>query len=706
MSPSTCHSAKISPGLFGRNGAAAVICGLLVLLVSLVYWETRQFGFVNFDDDVFVYKNKHVLRGLTWENARWAMTAGTSYNAGDADYWRPVSQMSHMLDVSLFGLNAGAHHLMSVALHALTAISLFLVLNRMTAALWSSAFVAALFAVHPLHVESVAWVAERKDVLSGFFFVLALKAYHGFAAHPFRWWRYLAALFLSALSMMSKPMLVTLPCVFLLVDLWPLNRWRSSSWKRLLVEKIPLFAMAVMVAVLTMNSPGVTHSILWRKLPWLCQIGNALQSYGIYIWQTLWPASLACFYPHPGISVVNPFARTMLEPGHVALAVAVLVVISAVVWRCRQNKCLVVGWLWYLGMLAPVIGLFTQAGDQAHADRYMYLAMIGLSLMIAWPAAQWADKHRKRSLLLGALAVLWLLALTIVARKQVAYWHDSVRLWSRAVECSPEDYTSYGALGNALVLAGRESEAVPPYLKALEINPHYSKASLVVGVNLLRQGRFDEGAVHLQNALADDPQMAMAHSGLGFVFLCRRDLAKSVSHYQEAVSLEPDAVNLCGLGNALLESGDVSKAVENYRKALAADAGHLDARAGLGMAFSKLGQADLAVGCYREILAKNPQHLLALNNLAWLLATSRQDSVRDGARAVNLVENALQLPGGSRPHLLHTLAAAYAETGQFEKAVQISRQVTAFARDQGNTSLMQQCLKERLAYESGAPWRE
>lgn len=706
MSPSASHPAKISPGLFGRHGPAAVICGLLVLLVSLVYSETRGFGFVNFDDDLFVYKNKHVLRGLTWENARWAMTAGTRYNAGDADYWRPVSQMSHMLDVSLFGLNSGAHHLMSVALHALTAIALFLVLNRMTAALWSSAFVAALFAVHPLHVESVAWIAERKDVLSGLFFVLALGAYHEYAIHPFRWWRYWVALFLSALSMMSKPMLVTLPCVFLLVDLWPLDRWRSISWKRLLVEKIPLMAMSATVAALTMGSPVLSQSLLWKKLPWLCQMGNALQSYGIYIGQTLWPASLACFYPHPGISVVNPYARTMLYPGHVALALAVLLVITAVVWRWRQNKCLVVGWLWYLGMLAPVIGLFTQAGDQAHADRYMYLAMIGLSMMLAWPAAQWAEKHPERSMLLGASAVVWLLVLTVVARKQVGCWHDSVTLWSRAVECNPEDYTSYGALGNALVVAGRESEAVPPYLQALKIDPHYSKASLVVGVSLLRQGRFDEGAVHLQNALADDPQMAMAHSGLGFVFLGRGDLARSVSHYQEAVRLEPDAVNLCGLGNALLESGDVSKAVENYRKALAVDAGHLDATAGLGMAYSKLGQKDLAVGCYREVLAKNPQHLLAINNLAWLLATSRQDSVRDGAKALSLVALALQLPGGSRPHLMHTLAAAYAETGQYDKAIQISQQVTAMARDQGNASLMQQCLQERLAYESGSPWRE
>ncbi|MBN8419870.1 MAG: tetratricopeptide repeat protein [Verrucomicrobia bacterium] len=683
-----------------------MICALLLLLVLAIYWQTHGFAFVNFDDDVFVYKNKHVLRGLTWENLSWSLTAGIGSAAEDADYWRPMSWLSHMLDVSLFGLNAGSHHLMSVALHALTAMALFLVMHRMTAALWSSAFIAALFAVHPLHVESVAWVAERKDVLSGLFFVLALGAYHHYATRPFRWSSFLPVLLLSALSMMSKPMLVTLPCVLLLMDVWPLNRWRSVPLKRLVLEKIPLFAMSVFVAALTLGSPGVKHNVLWVKLPWFYQIGNAILSYVTYIRQTVWPTSLACFYPHPGISHLDPTARIRLDFGQIALALTVLLLITALVWRWRHNKCLAVGWFWYLGMLAPVIGLFTQAGDQAHADRYTYLAMTGLVMMIAWPAAQWAEKNRHRTMLLGTSAVLVLLALTITARSQVRHWHDSVSLWSRAVECNPEDYASYSGLANALVDAGREAEAAAAYAHALKINPRLSRANLAVGINLLRQGRLDEAADHLQNALAVEPQMAQAHSGLGFVFLCRGDLPRSVSHYQTAVGIDPDAVNLCGLGNALLQSGEVSKSLESYQKALAVDPGNLDAMAGQGMACAKLGQLDLAAGCYRKVLEKNPQHLLALNNLAWLLATSRQDSVRDGAKALSLVALALQLPGGSRPHLMHTLAAAYAETGQFEKAIQIVQQVTAAARTQGNTSLMQQCLNERLAYESGSPWRE
>ncbi|MFC5457651.1 tetratricopeptide repeat protein [Prosthecobacter fluviatilis] len=683
-----------------------MICGLLLLLVGLIYWQTRGFTFLNFDDGVFVSNNKHVLRGLTWENVKWSLTAGIGKDAQDADYWRPLSLLSHMLDVSLFGLNAGAHHLMSVALHALTAVALFLVLHGMTAALWRSAFVAALFAVHPLHVESVAWVAERKDVLSGLFFVLALGAYHRFAARAFRWPGYLLMLLFAALAMMSKPMLVTLPCVLLLVDLWPLNRLGTVPLKRLLLEKIPLLVMAAIVAVITLGGHGSSHDVLWARLPWYYRAGNAVLSYGIYIRQTFWPAGLSCFYPYPGINLLDPNARTSLDLGHIFLSGGALLSITAIVVWQRKKSFLPVGWLWYVGMLVPVIGLYTQAGDQAHADRYTYLAMIGLGLMIAWPIALWAGTSPARRLLAGGLAVLSIVTLTVTARKQVTHWRDSVSLWSHAVECNPEDYASLSGLGNSLVDAGRMDDAVSVYQRALKISPLITRANLVVGIHMVQTGRLQEAQVCLQRVVMAEPQTASAHSGLAYVSLCMGDFPQAVSHYQTAVGIQPDTANLCGLGNALLQSGEASEALESYQKALAADPANLDAMAGQGMACAKLGQVDLAAGCYRKVLQKNPQHLLALNNLAWLLATSRQDSVRDGAKALSLAGYALQLPGGSRPHLMHTLAAAYAETGQYDKAIQIVQQVTAIARDQGNAPLMQQCLQERMAYESGSPWRE
>lgn len=706
MSLRVSHPAKTHLGFFRRHGTVLMVCGLLVLLVLAIYWQTRQFAFVNFDDDAFVYKNSHVLRGLTWENVQWSLTAGIGKDAKDADYWRPLSYLSHMLDVSLFGLNAGAHHLMSVAFHALAAVALFLVMHGMTSTLWRSAFVAALFAVHPLHVESVAWVGERKDVLSGLFFVLALGAYRSYALRSFRWGGYLLMLLMSALAMMSKPMLVTLPCVLLLVDLWPLKRLGSVPLKRLCIEKIPLFAMAAMVAAFTLSCPGAKNDGLWATLPWYYRAGNAVLSYGIYIKQTLWPTGLACFYPYPGISRFDSHAETGLDLGQVVLALLVLLAITTIIVWQRKKSWLVVGWLWYLGMLMPVIGLLTQAGDQAHADRYTYLSMMGLSFMVIWPAALWAGTCRTRRRVAGGAAVLALLILAVTAKNQVTHWRDSVSLWSHAVECNPGDYASHSGLGNALIEAGRLDDAASSYQRALKINPLLARANLVVGMNLLRLGRLNEAEGCFQRVLMVEPQSAAAHSSLAYVFLCKGELQQSVAHYITAVTIAPDASNYCGLGNALLQSGDLPKAIESYHRALAADPKHQDANVGLGMTYTRLGQIDAAAGCYKQVLAENPQHLPAINNLAWLLATSRQDSIRNGTQALALAEYALQLPGGSKPHLLHTLAAAWAETGQYDKAGQVALQAATMANAQGNAALAQQIMNERKAYLAGSPWRE
>ncbi len=706
MSLRASPPAKTYPAFVRLHGMPMMICGLLLMLVLAVYWQTREFTFLNFDDNTLVYKNSHVLRGLTWENVQWSLTAGIGKDAKDADYWRPLSLMSHMLDMSLFGLNAGAHHLVSVALHALTAIALFLVMHGMTATLWRSAFVAALFAVHPLHVESVAWVAERKDVLSGLFFVLALGAYRYHVLRPFRWGSCLLMLLMSALAMMSKPMLVTLPCVLLLVDLWPLNRLASVPLKRLLLEKSPLFIMAAIVASLTLSGHGSSNDLLWAKLPWYYRAGNALLSYGIYIRQTLWPTGLSCFYPYPGINFLDPNAKTSLDLGQVVAAVVVLLSITAIVVWQRKKSWLVVGWLWYLGMLIPVIGLLTQAGDQAHADRYTYLAMIGLSFMVIWPAAQWAGNGRTHRVVAAGSAVAVLVILTVVANKQVTHWRDSVSLWSHAVECNPEDYASHSGLGNALVDAGRLDDAATSYQRALKISPFLARANLVVGINFLRLGQLNEAQSCLRRVLAVEPQTAQAHSSLAYIHLCKGELEQAVSSYQTAVSIAPDASNYSGLGNALLQSGDLPKAIESYQQAVAKDPKHLDANVGLGMAYARLGQIDAAVATYQKVLAENPQHLPAINNLAWLLATSKQDSIRNGTQAVALVEYALQLPGGSRVHLLHTLAAAYAETGQYDKAAQVALHASTMANAQGNVGLSQQILNERKAYLAGSPWRE
>ncbi|MFN0079488.1 MAG: tetratricopeptide repeat protein [Prosthecobacter sp.] len=675
-----------------------MVCMMLILMVFVVYWQTREFAFVNFDDGFFVYKNQHVLRGLTWENVRWSLTAGVGKDAadlGDADYWRPVSLMSHMLDVSLFGLRAGAHHLMSVLLHALTSVALFMVLRSLTSALWRSAFVAALFAVHPLHVESVAWVAERKDVLSGLFFVLTLGAYLRFARHSFRWSNYILMLLMAALAMMSKPMLVTTPCVLLLVDLWPLNRLGNVPLKQLLMEKIPIFVMAAITASLTLSGGGAANDALWGTLSWHYRVGNALLSYGIYIWQTVWPAELTCFYPFPGI---------YLPLGQTWLAIAVLVVITALVGWQHARRFLVVGWLWYLGMLVPVVGLFRQAGDQAHADRYTYLSMIGLSLMVTWSAAEWAGKVRARRLALGSMAAVALLVLSITAHSQVAHWRNTLALWTHAVECNPEDCAAYASLGTALIEAGRQSEAVESYRHALVLSPYHVQARMNLGITLLRMGRIDEAELQLRRTVLDDPQSTDAHSTLGFIFLHKGEQPKAIRHFMAAADIRPDVAAWCNLGNAQMQAGQVPAAIDSFLRALKVNPAHADSHFSLGVAHASQGKQKAAKEHYQQALAADPNHLPALNNLAWLLATSKDDSLRSGTQAVELMEHALQLPGGSRLHLLHTLAAAYAEVGQYPKAAAAAQQALSLAAS--FPGLAHQLQMERGAYLAGTPWRE
>ena len=697
MSLHDVHPAGRSSVLLRSRWLTAAVCLLLALLVLAVFGQCRGFDFVNYDDNVFVYKNKHVLQGLTWKNVCWSLSAGVGKNATDADFWRPLSWMSHMLDVSLFGLNAGAHHLVNVALHMLTAVALFLVLQAMTGRLWCAAFVAAFFAVHPLHVESVAWVAERKDVLSGFFFVLTLGAYLRYVRRPFQWGAYLLVLLMCALALMSKPMLVTLPCVLLLLDYWPLGRMRTVSAKQLLFEKIPMFIMVAVVSGLTLSLPSMSVDAEWANLPWYYYTGNATVSYCVYLRQTLWPAGLICFYLFPGWQV---------DFGHVAFAAVVLVAISSLVGWCRKQPGVLVGWLWYLGMLVPVIGLFVQAGSQAHADRYTYLSMIGLSMMVVWPLADWAGARRSRCMALGGAAVVVLSIVTIVAHAQVSHWRDTRSLWVHVVSCIPENASAHVNLGTTLIEMGQTQEAVACFERALSLTPTQPYAHLNLGLIKLRAGQLDEAAVHLRGAVKLLPKSAEAHHGLAYILLQKGELAEAIHHFQQAAAILPDVGNCLNLGNALLQSGQFSEAIESYLQVIAEDPNHADAQYCLGMAYAKVGRMDAAVSHYQSAIKSNPAHLPAINSLAWLLATSRNDTLRNGPMAVALMEQALLLPGGSRVHLLHTLAAAYAETGQYDKAALIALQAADMAHAQKNEALARELMAERQLYLSGVPRRE
>ena len=477
----------------------AGVCIFLAAITFAVFGQTLRYEFVNFDDGLYVYENPVVQKGLTREGIVLAFTHVYASN------WHPLTMMSHMLDCRLYGLNAGGHHLTNVLLHTASVILLFLVLRRMTGFLWRSAFVAAMFAIHPLRVESVAWVAERKDVLSGLFFMLTLWAYVRYVRHPFSLDRYMSVVFLFTLGLLSKPMMVTLPFVLLLLDYWPLNRFapptpapavtgngdslknHSVPW-RLIIEKIPLLALTGATCVATM----VFQKDFIVPLPLTLRIGNAVVFYVVYLRQMLCPSGLAVLYP---------FTIGDVGISEVALSLVLLAGISTGVFVLRRRRpYLLTGWLWYLGMLVPVIGV-VHVGLVARADRFTYLPQIGLYLLLTWAAADLCAGWRHRRLVLGGLATVILVGLIFCARAQTSYWRNSESLWTHTLAHTSGNYIAHNSLGIMLGKQGRLDEAIEHFQKALEIFPGYPECHNNLGVALLQKGQVDEAIEHFQKVL-------------------------------------------------------------------------------------------------------------------------------------------------------------------------------------------------------------
>ena len=424
------------------------VCIFLAAITWLVFGQTLRHEFVNYDDDEYVFKNAQVARGLTLEGIVWAFTHVHSAN------WHPLTWISHMLDCQFYGLNPGGHHLTNVLLHAATAILLFLVLRQMTGTFWRSAFVAAVFAIHPLRVESVAWVAERKDVLSGLFFMLTIGAYVRYARAPWSPLRYGLVVLLFALGLMCKPMLVTMPFVLLLLDYWPLNRFatlqgqaeHTNIRRRLILEKLPLLGLGLASCVVTLFAQRDSMAPV-AKISLPLRLGNAVVAYVDYLREMFWPADLAVLYP---------WEEARLGVSNTVGAIVLLAGISAGVFVLRRRRYLVTGWLWYLVMLGPVIGIL-QVGNQARADRYTYLPQIGLYLLLTWGAADLCARWRYRRLLLASLSGIILVALIFSARAQASYWQDSETLWSHALACTTDNIIAEGNLGQACYAKGKDA---------------------------------------------------------------------------------------------------------------------------------------------------------------------------------------------------------------------------------------------------------
>jgi len=588
------------------------ICAFLAAIIWVVFGQTVHHAFVNFDDDTYVYENPHVQNGVTGAGLRWALTMVHASN------WHPLTWVSHMLDCQFYGLNAGGHHLTNVLLHVATTLLLFLVLRRMTGFLWRSALVAAVFAIHPLRVESVAWIAERKDVMSGLFFLLTIAAYVRYVRHPWSASRYLMVALMLVLALLSKPMVVTLPFVLLLLDYWPLQRFTPAGgglrpW-RLVAEKLPLLGLCGAAGIATLFAQQQALS----SLPLSARVGNALVSCGVYLQQLFYPARLAVFYPYP---------ETGWGLGTIAAALVLVLGISwGTILAARWQPWMLVGWFWYLGMLLPAIGIL-QVGAQAHADRYTYLPQIGLAVMLVWTAADWAQKWRFPRLLQATLATAVILGLMIRAQDQTRCWRDSETLWTHSLSCTANNLTARVNLGNALLKRGAVEEAMGQYQLALLVQPDNPDAEVSLGYVLISEGRLDEARPHLESALNNHPHHAQAHNDMGNLLAQQGKLDAAIPHFQAALQAQPDYAEASyNLANARFQKGQWDLAVAGYQQALRSKPDYAEAGFNLGNTYCQKGDLKHAIQAYQQALQIKPDYARAAYNLgAVLLQTGDLD---------------------------------------------------------------------------------
>jgi Flp pilus assembly protein TadD len=510
-----------------------VICLFLVVLSLVVYQQLTGCDFVNYDDELYVKKNPHIMAGLTLESIIWAFTTGYASN------WHPLTWMSHMLDFELYGLNPMGHHWTNLQIHIVNTVLLFLFLKWMTGAIWRSAFVAALFAVHPLHVESVAWVAERKDVLCSFFWILSMWAYVRYVRNTTKI-RYVLLVIFFIFGLMSKPMIVTLPFVLLLLDFWPLSRFQSMLHKQqisvyktigyLVREKIPLFVLSTISSFITFfvqQQGGAVSSI--ETFPLKARVANAIISYTSYIGKMIWPIHLGVLYPLREWYPVQVMTSGLL----------LLVLSSLAVWKWRRFPYLTTGWLWYLGTLIPVIGI-VQVGIQRMADRYTYIPSIGLFIIVAWGMSDITAKWRCQRTVVAVFSSIILIFYMIFTWFQVGYWHNQITLFKHTIEVTHNNSIAHCELGHALAQTGKPNEALVYYIKALQINPNYAEAYNNLGVILASQNKDKEAIINFYEALRIDSDYAGAYYNLGKVFVNQGRIEEAIVNYRKALHFSPD----------------------------------------------------------------------------------------------------------------------------------------------------------------------
>jgi protein O-mannosyl-transferase len=775
----------IQPAKASHNSRRTfLVCLFLVLATAAVYLPVAGHGFINFDDPDYVSANQYVQAGLRAESIRWAFTGVYSSN------WHPLTWMSHMLDCQLFGQKPAGHHLTNVVFHVVNTLLVFLLLKLMTRAFWRSAFVAALFGLHPLHVESVAWVAERKDVLSGFFGLLCLLAYVKYAgaksetrnskseANPkfeIRGWAlyYVLAIVSFALGLMSKPMLVTWPFVMLLLDFWPLNRvegefkLRPAAWFRLVLEKVPFFALSAgscIVTFLAQRACGAVVPLADTSIG--TRIANAVVSYGRYLAKTFWPSKLAVFYPYEQLN---------WDSGEFLAALAVIAVTTAAaLWAWKQRPYLPVGWFWFLGVLVPVIGV-VQVGKQAFADRYMYLPHIGLFIVIAWGAADVMARLQWPRWTGFAVGGVVLAMATIITSHQLRYWRDTKSLFEHAIAVTSRNFVAYTVMATELVESNKLAEATEDCRLALEYSPNYPEAHNTLGAIYVKQERFEEAIESYKKASDCDPTYGDPCYGMANLYLKQKKYREAESQAREALRRAPmhipamyclalalhnegkldEAADYYRrlikmnptlftphryLGNVLATQGKTDEATQEYRIALKIRPDDADTHTILGVMLMQSNQLDVAakeflhatsvqptnvvanyqlalihesrkemqkaVEYYHKTLQAAPDMIEALNNLAWVLSANRDSAIRNGTEAVGLAERACKLTDYKTPLFIGTLAAAYAEAGRFGDAVTTAEKARDLAMAAGEKETADKNTELLEHYRAGRAYHE
>jgi len=587
--------------IFGMR-ADLPICLFLCTITLAVYWQVTNHEFINYDDNVYVTDNLRIQDGLTLENFIWSSSAVVSGN------WHPLTLLSHMLDCQLYGLNPGMHHLTNLIFHITNTLLLFFVFRRMTHAPWKSAFVAALFSFHPLHTESVAWISERKDLLSTFFWLLTMWAYCRYVECPGKI-RYTSALFFFILGLMAKPMLVTLPFVLLLIDYWPLKRayLEKSHMKALVLEKTPFFVLSAASCAVTLYTQQMGGAVApFTVFSLDLRIANALVSYVSYIGKTIYPFNLAILYPHP---------RAIPEWQTAGACLLLLIATFLAIRNIERFPWLLTGWLWYLGTLVPVIGL-VQVGDQAMADRYTYIPLIGLFIIVAWSVPKLVSRWRYKQYGLKIIASAFLLILTTITLRQLSYWKDNITLYEHTLGVTSNNHVAHYNLGIAFADQGLLVEAVTHYYEALKINPGIPEAHCALGLILMDHGRLNAAKGHFYQALRINPNYAEAHNNLGIALFKQGNIVEAMRYYCAALRIKPEFASAHNnLANVLKEQGKIAEAINHYSEALRIKPDLVDAHYNLALLLTTEGRYDEAIRHYAEILKMNPRDAEIHNKL-------------------------------------------------------------------------------------------